>query len=403
MKNRRSHLVYLFLGLAYTVCTSMIYPILPVYYVQEVGMNPLQLVLVGTTLEATILLFEIPTGVVADTYGRRLSVIVGEVLIGTGWVIQGSFPSFALVLLAAVIRGVGDTFISGALDAWIADEVGEEHLAQAYLRYGQARRVGFFAGIGVGVALASIQLGLPILVGGVLILVLALVLMLVMPEQGFRPVPREDRSSWQLLRGTFRDGVVAVRRQPTLLRLFAITAFFGAHSEGIDRLWEAHLLAHFRFPSLGTFKPIVWFGILQVATGLATLLVAEVAVRRLDINDRRRMVPRLILLNALIVGSVVTIGLAGSFWLAVGAFLATAVLKTLYGPIYRAWLNRHVSSRVRATVLSMNGQADALGQFVGGPATGVIGTLLSLRAALVASGSMFAPALLLYRGIARQV
>ncbi|MDE2992687.1 MAG: MFS transporter, partial [Chloroflexota bacterium] len=162
MKNRRSYLVYLFLGLAYTVCTSMIYPILPVYYVQEVGMNPLQLVLVGTTLEATILLFEVPTGVVADTYGRRLSVIVGEVLIGTGWVIQGSFPSFALVLLAAVIRGVGDTFISGALDAWIADEVGEEHLAQAYLRYGQARRVGFFAGIGVGVALASIQLGLPI-------------------------------------------------------------------------------------------------------------------------------------------------------------------------------------------------------------------------------------------------
>ena len=323
-------------------------------------------------------------------------------LIGAGWVIQGSFPSFALVLLAAVIRGVGDTFISGALDAWIADEVGEEHLAQAYLRYGQARRVGFFAGIGVGVALASIQLGLPILVGGVLILVLALVLMLVMPEQGFRPVPREDRSSWQLLRGTFRDGMVAVRRQPALLRLFAITAFFGAHSEGIDRLWEAHLLAHFRFPSLGTFKPVVWFGILQVTTNLATLLVAEVAVRRLDINDRRRMVPRLILLNALIVGSVVTIGLAGNFWLVVGAFLATAVLKTLYGPIYRAWLNRHVSSRVRATVLSMNGQADALGQFVGGPATGVIGTLLSLRAALVASGSMFTPALLLYSGRARQ-
>ena len=97
-----------------------------------------------------------------------------------------------------------------------------------------------------------------------------------------------------------------------------------------------------------------------------------------------------------------TIGLAGNFWLAVGAFLVTAVLKTLYGPIYRAWLNRHIRPRVRATVLSMNGQADALGQFVGGPATGIIGTLLSLRAALLASGSMFAPALLLYRGRVRQ-
>ena len=66
----------------------------------------------------------------------------------------------------------------------------------------------------MGVALASIQLSLPILVGGALILVLALVLMLVMPEQGFRPVPREDRSSWQLLRGTFRDRGAAVRRTP---------------------------------------------------------------------------------------------------------------------------------------------------------------------------------------------
>ena len=85
-----------------------------VYYVTVVGLSPLQMVLVGTVLEATCFLFEIPTGIVADLYSRRLSVVIGVTLLGAGMLLQGLVPTFAAVLVAQVVWGTGSTFLSGA-------------------------------------------------------------------------------------------------------------------------------------------------------------------------------------------------------------------------------------------------------------------------------------------------
>lgn len=80
-----------------------------VYQVKVVGLSPLQLVLVGTVLEATVLLFEVPTGVLADRYSRRLSIIVGAVLSGTGFLVQGLIPEFWAALACSLIWGIGFT------------------------------------------------------------------------------------------------------------------------------------------------------------------------------------------------------------------------------------------------------------------------------------------------------
>ncbi len=96
----------------------------------------------GTVLEATVFLFEIPTGLVADVKSRRLSIVVGYALIGLGFIVEGSFPVFAAVALAQVIWGIGYTFTSGATQAWVADEIGEERAGDAYLRGSQAGQVG---------------------------------------------------------------------------------------------------------------------------------------------------------------------------------------------------------------------------------------------------------------------
>jgi len=97
----------------------MIFTASSVYQITMVGLTPLQLVLVGTTLEVTAFVFEIPTGVVADIYSRRLSVIIGTFLFGLGFLVEGLFPLFWVVLLSQVIWGLGWTFISGAHEAWI--------------------------------------------------------------------------------------------------------------------------------------------------------------------------------------------------------------------------------------------------------------------------------------------
>jgi DHA3 family tetracycline resistance protein-like MFS transporter len=97
-----------------------------VYHITVVRLNPLQLVLVGTILEGTVFLCEIPTGALADVKSRRLSIIIGYFLIGLGFVVEGSLPYFAAVAFAQVLWGLGYTFTSGATQAWIADEIGSE-------------------------------------------------------------------------------------------------------------------------------------------------------------------------------------------------------------------------------------------------------------------------------------
>ncbi len=118
-----------------------------IYRVQVVELNPLQLILVGTVLEAAYFLGEIPTGVVADAYSRKLSLIIGYVMIGLGFMVEGLFPTFGMVLLAQVIWGVGATFLSGATSAWIAGEIGEERLTSVMIRGGQIGRVASILGI----------------------------------------------------------------------------------------------------------------------------------------------------------------------------------------------------------------------------------------------------------------
>ena len=103
-----------------------------IYQVTVAGLTPLQLVLVGTTLELSVFIFEIPTGVVADVYSRRLSIIIGMFLIGLGFLVEGTFPIFWAILLAQVLWGVGYTFTSGATEAWITDEIGEAAAGQGF-------------------------------------------------------------------------------------------------------------------------------------------------------------------------------------------------------------------------------------------------------------------------------
>ena len=104
----------------------------PIFFVRELELSPLELVLAGTALEVAYVLFEIPTGIVADLYGRRLSTIVGVAGIGLGFSATGLANGVGLVLAAAAFTGFAWTFKSGAEDAWITDEVGVERAGRSF-------------------------------------------------------------------------------------------------------------------------------------------------------------------------------------------------------------------------------------------------------------------------------
>jgi DHA3 family tetracycline resistance protein-like MFS transporter len=380
----------------------MIDPIVAVYYIRVVGLGPLELVLLGTIVEVAGLLFEVPTGVVADLYSRRLSIVVGVLMVGACFVVQGLLPVLTAIVVAEALRGVGRTFTSGALEAWIADEIGQAAAAPAYLRYAQLRQVGALVGTPVGVGLASLSLNLPVLLGGAMMVGLGLALALFMPEHGFR---RGHHAGPGVLRNaltTLGRGLANVRSRPLLGTLIALWLVLALSTEGLDRLWEAHLLAHFAFPTLGDLDPVVWFGAINVAFMLLGTLANELVRRRVDLTSDRAVAGALALSSLFRIAGVVLFGLATSFGLAVLGYLTHMLFRQVSGPLFTGWVNRHVDPRVRATVLSMGGQVDAVGQLTGGPLIGLVAELASLRAAMVAVGLTLFPALPLLARARRQ-
>ncbi len=396
MQKQRAYPIYLTIRTAMAFLLATAFATSGVYRFQMAGLSPLQLVLTGTALELSVFLFEIPTGIVADLYSRRVSAIIGYAMIGAGIFLEGAFLYFGTILLAQVIWGIGYTFTSGALDAWLADELGEDRLAPTYLRATQFSQIAAFVGIFFGTALASIRLNIPFLVGGAGIALLAIYLFFLMPETNFTPTPRGERSTWRSMADTFGSGMAFIRTRPLLLTILGIALIGGLASEGLDRLWEAHLVDNYQLPFVGNLEPIYWFGIINAASMLITLGVTEVIRRRTGLLAHRQAVWLLIVLNGVMVIGLIIFGVSQSFAVAAIAFVVLSVARSASHPVFSAWTNRGLDSKVRATVLSTIGQMDAIGQVVGGPPMGALATRYGLRAAMVAVGLLYAPAMALY-------
>jgi DHA3 family tetracycline resistance protein-like MFS transporter len=388
--------IYLVLEFTSALLFSLIFTVNQLYLVSVVQLSPLQLVVTGTILETTVFFFEIPTGVLADVKSRRLSIIVGYVLMGLGFILEGMLPFFGTIALAQVVWGFGYTFTSGATQAWIADELGEERVGQAYMHGAQATRAGALLAIPISVALGIVTVRLPIVLGGCLMVLLAIFLVWAMTEKGFTPTLPQERTTWGLMLNTVRDAGQLVRRQPVLLVILALGLFYGLYSEGFDRLWTPHLLENFEIPWGDAVEPVVWFGLIRAVLLLISLTATEFARRRVD-TSRGLSLARALMFNvALIILALAGFGLAQNFWIAVALFWLIGGLRSVSEPLETSWLNLSVDDpQVRATIFSVRGQVDAIGQIAGGPAVGAIGNA-SIRAALVASAFLLSPVLPLY-------
>lgn len=392
-RNSQAYKVFLVNQVVGSFLFNLVWTVQAVYYIVNAHLDPLQLVLVGTALEAVIFIFEVPTGVVADTYSRRLSVLIGIFLWGVGLLIEGSFPTFGAILVAQVIAALGWTFNSGALEAWVAGEVGEENLGPTFLKASQGGRIAHFLAIIASVGLASLQLNIPALLGGVGFIALGAYMVYAMKETGFKPIPKEEREGWRDMKRTFVTGARVVRASPLLLIFMVLPFFTGASSEGMDRLSEAHFLKNFAFPELGNLQPVVWFGIIEIGLLVLGFISTQVIIKRVDTNNHALVGRVLVIFSALQVAGIVAFALAGSFAFALIAYWGMRLFRGIAGPLYGTWLTQSIDPRVRATVLSMTSQSDAIGQVAGGPVIGWIGVASSIRAALVTSAVLLLPAL----------
>ena len=369
-----------------------------VYLVRELHLSPLQLVLMGTAMEATVFLFEVPTGVVADTYSRRLSLIIGFVGMGVAWLLVGVFSAPAAIIALWALWGVAYTFTSGAYQAWITDEVGVERVGGVFLRGARFSYLGAMLGLVGFVALGTVSLRAAVIASGAVTVVGGLACLFLMPETGFRRRPREERAgALAELRTTAVNGGRFVRAQPLLLLLIGIALIGGMSSEAFDRLKEAHFLRDIGLPALWHLDAVVWFGAFSVVAMVFGFFVLGRLQGRFERVGSSGLAKLLLAFTAVMTAALLVYALTGTAAVAIVALLTVLLTRGVVYPLWNTWVNEQITdSSVRATVISITGQADAIGQTAGGPVLGAIGNVWGIRAALTAGALALLPALGLY-------
>jgi MFS transporter, DHA3 family, tetracycline resistance protein len=456
--------VYLILEAGTSFLLGIAYATIIVYWVTAGRLNPLQLLLLGTGLELSYFVFQLPTGVLADIVSRRLCVLSGLLILGLALLLEGASAAFGNLLAAQFVLGLGYALNNGAQEAWIADELaagtledttgaapggtadlgpGEppipagaplpgigpvparelagREMTGVYLRATQLGLAGTVAGSLLSGFIAAGGLNLPLIVGGALMCVLAGATALVMPERDFRRAGQGHataaagtataargialitRQSRQLLAVQTRATHRAIVAVPGLVLLFAMTTFAGLWSESFDRLWGALLIRDIGIPRLGGLSPAIWFSLLAGVVAVLALGSTELARRRADRLGADSVASALLAITAAIAVGVIVMAVTRSFAVAVAAYLLISVLRPVTGPLIDGWMVTRIEPSVRATALSARDMFDSGGQIIGGPVIGLIGTLTSIRVALLAGAAALAPALACLTAASRRI
>ena len=394
--------LYLTLQCGMSLLLGVSYATVTVYWVIAGRLNPLQLLLLGTSLELSYFLWQLPTGLLADLVSRRLCVLTGMFIVGVAQIVESLSTSFVTLMAGWAVLGLGAALTDGARDAWIADElqagVGDDGMTGVYLRATQLGLIATVVGSLLSGVVALAGLAMPLRVGGSLICLLAVAAAVVMPERHFQR-PARGTGVGSVLRkagGAFAEQTKATHRAvvavPGLLLLFGMTFFVGMWSESFDRLWGALLLRDIRFPQVGGMHPAMWFSLFACAAAVLGLGATEVAKRRTQRLGPDSVVGALLVLTLAIAGAAVGLATARVFGVAVLAYLVVAVLRPVLYPLVSGWLVGRIEPSLRATALSARDMFDSAGQMLGGPVVGVIGTLASLRIALLAGAAGLGPA-----------
>jgi MFS transporter, DHA3 family, tetracycline resistance protein len=266
-----------------------------------------------------------------------------------------------------------------------------------YLRATQFGLLGTVAGSLLSGVIALAGLNVPLIVAGGLLCLLTGVLAFLMPERNFTRSRARARQSWSLLTGQARAAHRAIVAVPGLVLLFGMTLFAGMWSESFDRLYGAFLLRDIRFPH--AFHPAIWFSFMACAIALLGLGSTQIAKR----VGPDSVAGALLAATLAIGGAVVVVATAHAFAVAVAAVLAVSTMRPVLAPLITGWMVTRVEPSVRATALSAQEMFDSGGQIIGGPVIGAIGTLATIRIALLAGAAALAPAAVCLAAASRRI
>lgn len=376
---------YLVISGLFTLAGSLIWGINTLFLL-DAGLSIFQVFLANAAFTAAMAVFEIPTGVVADTRGRRASFLLSEVTlavgtlayVGAAYIHGGLF----LFILAGLILGLGFAFYSGATEAWLVDALKETNysgeLDPVFARAGVVNGIAMVLGTVGGGLLGQIDLAVPYLVRTALLIAAFVVGWRSMHDVGFTPRTLQMRGIFGEMKKVVRAGVKYGwnERVPRLLMLeaFLVSGFFA---------WAWYAWPPYFLELYG--KKAVWLaGVIAALFSLASV-AGNVIAERITKPGRRRTTI-LLAANAVLTAAMIGTGAIRSFWITVPIFLLGAVAFGLIEPVRRTYLHRSIPSSERATLISMDGLMGNLGGVGGQAGLGYLAQVRSVPFAFIVGG-----------------
>lgn len=384
---RRVQGVYLTLLLGNTLAASFIWGINTLFLL-DAGLTNFEAFAANAFFTAGMVIFEIPTGVVADTIGRRASYLLGTVTLSLStalyWLLWLWHSPFVWWALASMLLGLGFTFFSGAVDAWLVDALAATgytgSLEAVFGRGLVVTGVAMFAGSVLGGVIAqATNLGVPFLLrAGVLVLMFVFAF-IAMRDLGFTP----DKSMGPLkaTRNILAQSIEHGMRKRSV-RYVILSAPFAS---GVG-IYAFYALQPYLLQLYGDPKAYSIAGLAAAILSLAQVAGGIVAPRL-----RRMFAKRTTTVIGASLGSIVVLvllGLMAFFWFAVVLLVVWGFVYAVAGPVRQAYLNDMIPSKQRATVLSFDSLFGSLGGVVIQPALGRAADLWGYGTSLVIGGAI---------------
>ena len=349
--------------------------------VDDLQLEPYQLALLGTALELSGIIGEIPTGAVADLISRRLSIIVSFLIMGPIMALAGVFESFWLIALTQIGWGLAWTLHSGADVAWLTDELrSPDRVDRLLISRAKVQLAAIALGVPIALGLvATTTRTTAIVVAGASISVWGLVLAMTMPETGFERTARAAGAEFKRI--VVHGSRLTARTRP--LRLLAISSvFYGLGSGVVDHLDLARLV-EVGIPS--DVDEVLLYGALALVQAAAGLVLIRLVERRYLDVPAARVLSLLMLLAG--VAIAVTAGANVGWAIFVGLAMQEALRMTAE-PFITMIANSHSESDVRATMLSFMSQAYAGGEILSGVALGVLASVFGIATAFAVGAAI---------------
>jgi MFS family permease len=360
---------YLVLLLGNTLATSFIWGINTIFLL-DAGLSNLEAFAANAFFTAGMVLFEVPTGIVADTVGRRASYLLGIVTLTAStllyvllWRIEAPFWEWAV---ASILLGLGFTFFSGAVEAWLVDALTatgfagelESVFGRGQVVTGAAMLTGSVAG---GFIAQQTNLGVPFVLRALVLIAMFVVASRLMHDIGF--TPEKGGRPLAEMRKIASASIEYGWRVPAVKWLMVEALFTG----GVG-IYGFYALQPYLLELYGDPHAYEVAGLVAAIVAGAQILggVAAPRVRR----RFRRRTSALIATAALDVVALGAIGIVGSFWAVIGLIVAWGLLFAATMPIRQSYLNGLIPSRQRATILSFDSMMTSSGGVWAQPALG---------------------------------